>query len=64
MKTIKFDVMCDGRFVKTYKMDVHPIFPITDDEMRDFVVKRLPTYKNKDLKFYIYKDKDDNNDKD
>ena len=56
MKTIKFDVMCEDRFVRTFKMDVHPIFSITVDEMREFVIKRLPTYKNKQLEFHIYEE--------
>ena len=53
-KIIKFDVMLDGYFVHTFRMEVHPVIPPSDKEIYNYVVERLPTLKGKDFKVYIY----------
>lgn len=47
---IKFDVLYNERFVKTFVYDNNLPFPPSDKELRDFVVSKLPTLKNKDFK--------------
>lgn len=50
MKTIFFDVMLNERFVKTFKYRYNPLFGFDMDELREFVISKLPTLKNKDFK--------------
>lgn len=51
---VKFDVMYNERFVKTYTYDNHMPFEPSIKELRDFVISRLPTYRNKDFKIEFY----------
>lgn len=51
MKTLIFDVMLDGRFVKTFKYKYNPAFVLEENELRDFVLSKMPTLKEK--KFQI-----------
>lgn len=50
MKTLIFDVMLDGRFVRTFRYQYCPLFPIDEQELEKFVTDRLPTLKGKDFK--------------
>ena len=47
METLTFDVMLNGRFIKTFKYDFCPAFPLTEKELSDFVISRLLTLRNK-----------------
>ena len=51
MKTLTFDVMLDGRFVKTFKYRYNPAFVLEEHELCDFVLSKMPTLKGK--KFQI-----------
>lgn len=46
---LKFDVMYNERFIKTFVYETKYPVPPTDEELRAFVVKKLPTLKNKDF---------------
>ena len=47
MKTLVFDVMLKGRFVCTLRMKYCPLFPLTVDEICEFVESKRPTLKGK-----------------
>lgn len=49
MKTIIFDIMLGGRFVYTMRMPLHP-WPFTEEEVREFVLSKLPTLRGEDFK--------------
>ena len=49
MKTITFDIMLRGRFVATLRMPLRP-WPFTEDEVREFVLSKLPTLRGEDFK--------------
>lgn len=49
METLIFDVMLNGRFIKTMKYRYCSAAPIEEDIAR-FVTDRLPTLKNKNFK--------------
>ena len=51
---IKFDVLYNERFVKMFVYDNKSPFPPSDEELRNFVVSKLPTFKNKDFKIHFY----------
>lgn len=51
---IKFDVLYNERFVKMFVYDNKSPFPPSDEELRDFVISKLPTFKNKDFKIHLY----------
>lgn len=52
-KHLSFDVYADGRFVKTFRIPYDPIFAIDTLEIEKFVLERIPTLKNKDVKIYF-----------
>lgn len=52
-KHLSFDVYADGRFVKTFRIPYDPIFAVDTKEIENFVLERLPTLKNKDVKIYF-----------
>lgn len=47
MKTLTFDVMLNGRFVCTLHYKFCPLFPLTEEELSDFVISKKPSLKNK-----------------
>lgn len=51
MKTVYLDIMLGGLFVVQLPYKVNPIFPVTDKELREYVVSKRPTLRNK--KFVI-----------
>lgn len=51
---IKFDVLYNERFVKTFVYENKSPLPPSEGELRDFVVSKLPTFKNKDFKIHLY----------
>ena len=51
---IKFDLMCNERYVKTLVYDNNKPFPPTEEELREYIIGKLPSYKNKDFKIEIY----------
>lgn len=53
MKTLTFDVMLHGRFVCTLRYRYCPLFPIEERELRDFVVSKRPTLRNKPFRIEL-----------
>ena len=51
MRTIIFDVMCDGRFVMQHKHR-WPAFPINIDEAVKEVISKRPSLKGKHIELY------------
>lgn len=51
---VKFDVMYNERYIKTFVYDNKSPFPPSEMEIRDFVISKLPTYRNKDFKIELY----------
>lgn len=52
---IKFDLMNEnGLFVKTFVFDNRKPFPPTEKELREYIIEKLPSYKNKDFKIEFY----------
>ena len=51
---IRFDVMYNERFVKTFVYDNNKPFPPTEEELREYIIGKLPSYKNKDFKIEFY----------
>lgn len=51
MKTLVFDVMLDGRFIRTFRYKYNPAFVLEENELIDFVLSKIPTLKGK--KFQI-----------
>lgn len=49
MKKIPIDIMLHGRFVATLRMPLRP-WPFTEDEVREFVLSKLPTLRGEDFK--------------
>ena len=50
METLIFDVMLDGRFIKTMKYRYCSAAPIEEEDNARFVTDQLPTLKDKDFK--------------
>lgn len=51
---VKFDVLCNERFVKTFVYDNNCPFKPSYEELRDFVVSKLPTLGKKDFSIHLY----------
>ena len=47
METLTFDVMLNGRFIKTFKYRYNPLSPVNGNELSKFVEDKLPTLKGK-----------------
>lgn len=47
MKDLIFDVMLNGRFVCTLTYPYCPLFPVTQEELEEFVEKKRPTLRGK-----------------
>lgn len=47
MKTLHFDVMLHDRFVCILHYQCHPIFPVNDEELINFVLQKRPTLRGK-----------------
>lgn len=52
MKTVVFDVMCNGKFIIQVKRKWCPAFPINLEEVAKEVVERRPTLKGKNIELY------------
>lgn len=50
-KVVYLDITVGGLFVAQLPYKVNPIFPATDKELREYVVSKRPTLRNK--KFVI-----------
>lgn len=50
MKTLTFDVMLDGRYICTMRYRYCPLFPISTEELRRFVISKRPTLRDKDFR--------------
>ena len=44
----------NGLFVKTFVFDNEKPFPPSEEEIKAFIVSKLPTYRNKDFKIELY----------
>ena len=49
MKKIPIDIMLHGQFIATLRMPLRP-WPFTEDEVREFVLSKLPTLRGEDFK--------------
>ena len=49
-KEFVFDVMLNGRFIRTLAFEYCPLFPINYEELLKFVLKKCPTLKGTDFK--------------
>lgn len=49
MKKIPIDIMLRGQFVATLRMPLRP-WPFSEDEVREFVLSKLPTLRGEDFK--------------
>ena len=49
MTKIPIDIMLRGQFVATLRMPLRP-WPFTEDEVREFVLSKLPTLRGEDFK--------------
>ena len=49
MKKIPIDIMLHGQFVATLRMPLRP-WPFTEDEVKQFVLSKLPTLRGEDFK--------------
>ena len=47
MKKIPIDIMLHGQFIATLRMPLRP-WPFTEDEVREFVLSKLPTLRGED----------------
>ena len=47
MKTCYLDVMVDGRFYCQLPFSFSPIFTVTEDEIKNYVIAKRPSLKNK-----------------
>lgn len=47
MQLIKFDVMMDDIYIATLRYRHCPLFPLTEEEMREFVENEIPSLKGK-----------------
>lgn len=47
---LKFDVMLDDKFIHSFKYEYCSLFPIDSEDLKAFVLKKLPTLKNKDFR--------------
>ena len=46
---IPIDIMLRGQFIATLRMPLRP-WPFTEDEVREFVLSKLPTLRGEDFK--------------
>ena len=51
---VKFDLMLNERFIKTFVYDNKSPFPPTMQELYDYIAGILPSYRNKDFKIELY----------
>lgn len=52
MKTVIFDVMCNGKFIMQVKYKWCPAFPINLEEVMNETVTKRPTLKGKHIELY------------
>ena len=52
MRTIIFDVMCNGRFVMQYRYKWCPAFPINLEEVVNEIVSKRPILKGKYIELF------------
>lgn len=48
-KIVYLDIMLDGRFYVQLIYRYCPLFPLEEKEIRDFVISKRPSLKNKDF---------------
>ena len=48
-KKIPIDIMLHGQFIATLRMPLRP-WPFTEDEVKQFVLSKLPTLRGEDFK--------------
>lgn len=52
MRTIVFDVMCDGRFVMQYRHRWCPAFPLDLEEVANAIIAKRPTLKGRNIELF------------
>ena len=52
MKTIYIDVMRNGHFIKTLPYKHHDILRLDEAKLREYVISKLPTLREKDFDIY------------
>lgn len=50
METLTFDVMLGDRYVCTMRYRYCPLFPVSAEELRKFVISKRPTLRDKDFR--------------
>lgn len=50
---LNFDVMLNGHFIKTFRYEYNPAFPIKGNELSKFVEDKLPTLKGKPYRIVL-----------
>lgn len=53
MVDLIFDVMVGERFYKTLRYKHSCMFPLKEEELRNYALKKLPTLKNKDFRIVV-----------
>lgn len=56
MRTIVFDVMCDGRFITQHFYRWCPAFKLNFEEVLNEVISERPSLKGKHLELFITED--------
>lgn len=54
MTIYKFDIMVNGRFYHTMRYEKKSPLPLNMKELYDYIVKRLPTLKQKEIDIYFH----------
>lgn len=57
MKTIYIDVMLNDRFVCQLKYEYCPAYNLNKDELREFVIQKRPTLRNKNFTIELSENK-------
>lgn len=53
MRTFKFDIMLNGRFICTLRYKYCALFPIDSEDLKKFILSKRPSLKGKDYKIVV-----------
>lgn len=53
MRTFKFDIMLNGKFVCTLRYKYCALFPIDSENSKKFILSKRPSLKGKDYKIAV-----------
>lgn len=54
METLTFDVMLKGHFVCTLHYNYSSLFPLREDELRNYVISECPTLRNRPFNIVFF----------